>query len=72
MSAEGLLVHITASSSLRKEDLQYFLLHLQGMIGIDACMDIAIDIDETLESKLRIELLGTGVFTQEDWDEMFY
>ena len=72
MSAEGLLVHITASPSLRKEDLQYFLLHLQGMIGIDAYIDIAIDIDETLESKLRIELLGTGVFTQEDWDEMFY
>lgn len=72
MAAEGLLVHITASSKLRKEDLQYFLLHLQGMIGIDAYMDVAIDIDETLESKLRIELLGTGVYTQEDWDEMFY
>lgn len=59
--ARGVLVNITASSSLRMKEVHEVMNTIKGFTADDATVIVGTVIDETLEDRLRVTMVATGL-----------
>ena len=59
--ARGVLVNITASSSLKMKEVHEVMNTIKGFTAEDATVIVGTVIDETLEDRLRVTMVATGL-----------
>ncbi|MEX0958263.1 MAG: cell division protein FtsZ [Burkholderiales bacterium] len=59
--ARGVLVNITASSSMRMKEVHEVMNTIKGFTAEDATVIVGTVIDEELEEKLRVTMVATGL-----------
>jgi cell division protein FtsZ len=59
--ARGVLVNITASSSLRMKEVHEVMNTIKGFTADDATVIVGTVIDENLEDRLRVTMVATGL-----------
>jgi len=59
--ARGVLVNITASSSLKMKEVHEVMNTIKGFTAEDATVIVGTVIDETMEDRLRVTMVATGL-----------
>ncbi|HEX7812754.1 MAG TPA: cell division protein FtsZ [Burkholderiales bacterium] len=59
--ARGVLVNITASNSLKMKEVHEVMNTIKGFTAEDATVIVGTVIDETMEDKLRVTMVATGL-----------
>ena len=59
--ARGVLVNITASSSLKMKEVHEVMNAIKGFTAEDATVIVGTVIDETMEDRLRVTMVATGL-----------
>ncbi len=59
--ARGVLVNITASSSLKMKEVHEVMNTIKGFTADDATVIVGTVIDETMEDRLRVTMVATGL-----------
>ena len=59
--ARGVLVNITASSSLKMKEVHEVMNTIKGFTAEDATVIVGTVIDETMENRLRVTMVATGL-----------
>jgi len=62
--AKGILVNVTASSSLSIGEFEEVGNHIKGLASDDATVVVGTVIDESMADDLRVTLVATGIGTQ--------
>ena len=59
--ARGVLVNITASNSLKMKEVHEVMNTIKGFTAEDATVIVGTVIDETMENRLRVTMVATGL-----------
>ena len=59
--ARGVLVNITASSSLKMKEVHEVMNTIKGFTAEDATVIVGTVIDEAMENRLRVTMVATGL-----------
>jgi cell division protein FtsZ len=59
--ARGVLVNITASNSLKMKEVHEVMNTIKGFTADDATVIVGTVIDETMEDRLRVTMVATGL-----------
>jgi cell division protein FtsZ len=59
--ARGVLVNITASSSLKMKEVHEVMNAIKGFTAEDATVIVGTVIDETMDDRLRVTMVATGL-----------
>lgn len=67
-SVKSLLLHLIVPSDIQKEEIKYLCEQIEGRSGAEH-IEFALDVDATLGSTIKAEIIATGALAEYEWEE---